>query len=127
MFENEAEEYVKPLCKTCTSDVCKYKTIKTCSSKEFLKQSFQDGAELGYNRGLEAGRPKWHDLRKDPDDLPSRSDENKDKSNRVITDKGIGFYYFRKEKWYTSEGDEAYCFERKITAWCEILKYTEEE
>lgn len=29
--------------------------------------------EEGYNKGYEDGKPKWHDLRKDPDDLPKEN------------------------------------------------------
>ena len=54
MFEKEAEEYAE-----------KYQDLK----QEFVaEQSFKDGAEFGYNKAKE--EDKWHDLRKNPKDLP---------------------------------------------------------
>ena len=52
MFEKEAEEYAKGLCKTCKVDVCRYSKIKTCVTKESLKQAYLAGAELGYNKAF---------------------------------------------------------------------------
>lgn len=62
MFEKEAEEYAKGLCKTCTFDTCRHNTLQTCAIKESLKQAFQQGAEFGYNKANE-----WH--RQDTDDI----------------------------------------------------------
>ena len=97
--------------------VCYFQVCSECHYKSpFMK---------GYRCAEKDLLPVWHDLRKNPEDLPSRSDENEDKSNRVITDKGIGFYHYRKGKWYTSENEEAYLFARNVIAWCEIPKFEE--
>ena len=48
--EEMAEKYAKGLCKTCKVDVCRYSKIKTCVTKESLKQAYLAGAEFGYNK-----------------------------------------------------------------------------
>ena len=53
--EEMAEKYAKGLCKTCKVDVCRYSKIKTCVTKESLKQAYLAGAESGYNKANE-----WH-------------------------------------------------------------------
>ena len=40
------------------------------SAKRAIEQAYQKGAEFGYNKVNE-----WHDLRKDPTDLPKDNDE----------------------------------------------------
>ena len=65
MFEKEAESYAtRECCMTCNNinHFCKEK----CECWNFAKK----GAELGYNKANE-----WHDLRKDPTDLPKDNDE----------------------------------------------------
>lgn len=41
--EEMAEKYAKGLCKTCKVDVCRYSKIKTCTTKESLKQAYLAG------------------------------------------------------------------------------------
>lgn len=43
--EEMAEKYAKGLCKTCKVDVCRYSKIKTCTTKESLKQAYLAGLE----------------------------------------------------------------------------------
>ena len=50
--EEMAEKYAKGLCKTCKVDVCRYSKIKTCVTKESLKQAYLAGAEFGYNKAF---------------------------------------------------------------------------
>lgn len=63
---------------------------------------------------------QWHDLRKDPTDLPKKNDELTDRSDVVITDKGIAHYNFRKQKWYVHNFECDMSFSESIIAWCEI-------
>ena len=58
MFEKEAEEYVD-----------------LSGNRNYTERAFKDGAEFGYNKGLEAGRPKWHNLQEDPTDIPPMKDD----------------------------------------------------
>ena len=53
MFEKEAEKYAENNAYKYASDYI------TC------QEAYKDGAEFGYNKANE-----WHDLRKDPNDLP---------------------------------------------------------
>lgn len=65
--------------------------------------------------GLEAGRPKWHDLRKDPNDLPKVNDQYwvcyEDSVN--IGRKGNEMWSFINGKWEHTA---------KVIAWCEMPK-----
>lgn len=69
--------------------------------------------------GLKAGRPQWHDLRKDPTDLPQKMMSNPNFSIEVLSDKGeIVNYNFHFCEWY-------YWRRGKPIAWCEIPEYWE--
>ena len=107
--EEMAEKYAKELCKTCTLDTCRYSTIQTCAIKEYLKQA--------HLAGLKAGRPKWHDLRKDPNDLPKVNQ----KVLLQIKDEGRPIIDF-----YTRYGVWNFANEYEAIAWCEIPKFDEE-
>ena len=57
MFDNKAKEYTR-----------KQKII---SGDSLVEKAFKDGAIYGYKVGFEAcTKSEWHDLRKDPNDLP---------------------------------------------------------
>ena len=64
--EEMAEEYAEEYRKTFRY----YRTwngqVVDKSPSTIVEQSFKDG----FLAGLKAGRPQWHDLRKDPNDLP---------------------------------------------------------
>lgn len=71
--------------------------------------------------GLKAGKPKWHDLRKSPDDLPPV--EGGSVTINVLTDSGyIAYYYYDESCWCDFRGNEI----APPKAWCEIPEYTEE-
>lgn len=59
MFEKEAEEYTKERAKELDINDC-------CLAYYAMQRAYQKGAEFGYNKANE-----WHDLRKDPNDLPN--------------------------------------------------------
>jgi len=68
--------------------------------------------------GLKAGRPQWHDLRKDPNDLPKDN-------NEVLVYMWDSYYigYFNLDSWHFenfSEGKE------QADAWCEIPTFEKE-
>ena len=60
MFEKEAEKYVKAF--TDRSHIWSNDKLMRLQ----LREAYKDGAKFGYNKANE-----WHDLRKDPNDLPS--------------------------------------------------------
>ncbi len=57
MFENEAKKWVE-------------KNLH--STEEDYIKAFKDGANLGYNRAVNNRSTEWHDLEKNPNDLPSK-------------------------------------------------------
>lgn len=93
------------------------------------KKSFIDG----YNEGLKAKinfttisdcpiKFKWHDLRKNPADLPDL--KNKYSSKVVITDKGhVAYYDYCDGLWYDFDFD--YELESEVIAWCYFPSFEE--
>ena len=81
-------------------------------NKEELKQAFL--------AGLKAGRPQWHDLEKDPNDLP------KDKHNvwcKCLDQCGEGWYDKDTNTWTLIYRDyHVHCIE----AWCELPTFDKE-
>ena len=83
----------------------------------------------GFLAGLKAGRPQWHDLRKDPNDLPKEYD---------IIRKAFGIYEEEKAKHIVQNecGERVFCFsgtwyhekggEAHPIAWCEIPTFDKE-
>ena len=74
---------------------------------------------MGYELGLKAGRPQWHDLRKDPNDLPEKMGLGS-KEVYVAYENGItdfACYRFDKKCWERSENEE---LAENVVAWCEI-------
>jgi hypothetical protein len=71
---------------------------------------------MGYELGLKAGRPQWHDLRKDPNDLPE--------DGRIVSDQeGNNVRYVeRLNKWFYRHRT---C-KANVIAWCEIPTFDKE-
>lgn len=107
MFE-EDEDYRKAKSE-CKARITK--AIKVWSGREeaIRDASFEDGAKFGYHKAIE-----WHDLRKDPDDLPT------DKHYKITSDGDIALYDYFWEKWYDLRSDE---LTYHPAAWCEIPRF----
>ena len=133
--EEMAEKYAKGLCKTCKVDVCRYSKIKTCTTKESLKQAYLAGLKAGRETEREYVKNnaftsmkeqglfpfgKWHKVA--DGDLP--------KENKLylvqIKDNGLAIAYFNGQHWETryNLGESGHCVETVI-AWCEIPKFEE--
>ena len=70
--------------------------------------------------GLKAGRPQWHDLRKNPTDSPPKMLSNPNFSIEVLSDKGeIVCYNFHYCDWF-------YWRSGSPIAWCEIPTFDKE-
>ena len=81
--------------------------------EEDVKQAFLDG--------LKAGRPKWHNLRKNPDDLPKRLNFM---SETVVNQIGTPCHYnYEQECWQNWSFIEI----ETPVAWCEIPTFTDKE
>ena len=75
-----------------------------------------------YSDGATENGIQWHDLRKDPNDLPKRDkDFTVEVTIPVMTHPFYVFatYYFDNKKWF-SYGEEI-----KVIAWCEIPQFKE--
>lgn len=73
-----------------------------------------------YLDGLAEGKPKWHDLRKDPNDLPTET-------GHYLTDDGEYIYDVDCKKWRTLRCRVCWDFDwlddGEIIAWCELPKF----
>lgn len=118
--EERAEEYV---IKRYGIDKC-YKE-KNEETKKYMKIDVHIDYEeeyLCYLDGLTEGKPKWHDLRKDPNDLPKLADKRFPWSITVANQNGEAcIYNYRRSRWQTcifTEIDEP-------IKWCELPKFKE--
>ncbi|MBR6135571.1 MAG: hypothetical protein IKQ22_03705 [Clostridia bacterium] len=87
--------------------------------------SFSD-IEQAFLAGLKA-RLQWHDLRKDPTDLPPRMGLGSEEVYVQYDTKGVtdfACYRFDKNIWERSEDDEQAV---GVIAWCEIPTFDKEE
>ena len=83
-----------------------------------LEKGFCTDADI-FLAGLKAGRPQWHDLRENPNDLPKVNGQYwvcyEDSVN--IGRKGYEMWVFINEKWEHTA---------KVIAWCEIPTFDKE-
>ena len=108
MFEKEAEEYAN-------------------ENWEYYEEGQNDSKALkqAYLAGLKAGRPQWHDLRKDPNDLPKANDEK-----LCFYEKGkvVARYDSGYSCWETYLNNfETVIPSSVIIAWCELPQFTDKE
>ena len=125
--EEIAEQYEKDNC-----IMWKYDSLSVDEemAEEYVKNNFErwecdclpvdDIVKQAFLAGLKAGRPQWHDLRKDPNDLP------KDKHNvwcKCLDECGEGWYDKETDTWtLIYRGYHVHCIE----AWCEIPTFDKE-
>lgn len=108
----EAEKAIKDLCIKCSSyDFCVKGNQLHCAET------------VAYIKGLAEGKTKWHDLRKNPDDLPEERGDYWIKYDSASEERG-GFYdvhYFEPDKpFYKKHWSEI-----GVIAWCELPKFEE--
>ena len=88
--------------------------------------SFSD-IEQAFLEGLKAGRPQWHDLRENPNDLPKEKQECLCKVNYYESEEVFNaclIYSPKLKGFYLDEEVEEDLF--KISAWCEIPTFDKE-
>lgn len=86
-----------------------------------------DLATVAYMQGAERYKPKWHDLRKNPNDLPEKEDKFNSKLVYISypdRDTDFAYYEFPHKEWYRLFNDELTI---SPIAWCEIPKFEETE
>ena len=98
MFEKEAREYVRKIRHDVINWDGKEPEERFYNEIKF-KQAYLAGAEFGYNKENE-----WHDLHKDPDDVPNDY-------RYVWTNVGAGYH---DDGWYDDFGRL-----QNVIAWCE--------
>lgn len=89
-------------------------------AEEWLKNnlhSTEEDYKQAFLAGLKAGRPQWHDLRKDPNDLP------KFRRNILVT---CEYRSKLKKKRETFEWDYNSEMPLHAIAWCEIPTFDKE-
>ncbi len=106
----------------------KYLNCKTCCGRyDRIKKSciYTEKCELYniYLAGLAEGKTKWHDLRKNPDDLPQNKSD-------VIIFRGyytFGFYETDEKVWLEFEYSNVYKDAENVIAWTDIPKFEVEK
>lgn len=75
--------------------------------------------------GLKAGRPQWHNLRENPNDLPEKMGLGSREVYVAYKDGVTDFAYYRFDKniWERSEDDEQAV---GVIAWCELPTFDKE-
>ena len=144
MFEKEAEKWtIDYVCKDCS----RYKECRSkeqCTCKECSKEKWQKGAEFGYNKAfVEADKNlkaivtdfnkanEWHDLRKDPNDLPTRENLHNFSKCVLCALKFDDFVFYQvmslhypSKTWIVVDSDKNYS-NKNVIAWCELTKFEE--
>ena len=102
-----------------------YEVAKREDGTDYAKEVSNVTIKQAYLSGLEAGRPKWHDLRKDPNDLPKDNDEK-----LCFYEKGkvVARYDSGYSCWETYLNNfETVIPSSVIIAWCELPQFTDKE
>lgn len=92
-------------------DVAKVTNVILDEIKKAFGKGFDLGVKVVNDAEFGAGRLKWHDLRKSPDDLPT------DKHFKITSDGDIALYDLFLGKRYDLRSDE---LTYQLAAWCEI-------
>lgn len=104
----------------------------TCSllSAKDKSHAYRLGRYEGFLAGLKVGRPQWHDLRKDPNDLP------KEVGNYIVcyldtacerhTFELSFVDYFEDKHWIDEDNHNIEGYDEGVIAWCEIPTFDKE-
>lgn len=113
--EELAEQFAtKECCTTCHN--INHSCIEKCECWTFAKK--------GFLVGLITGRPKYHDLRKNPDDLPESGVQVLSEEGDIVVYKGDRFCWFE----YSPNADNIRLRNwEKPVAWCEKPKLEKED
>lgn len=105
--EEMAEEYAEE----------KVSNLDECRTKDLMRSVCKDG----FLAGLKAGRPQWHDLRKDKNDLPKKTDEYLVYRISGYGSKSTELIQYNSERHF-------WCVEHQndVIKWCEIPTFDKE-
>lgn len=116
--EEKAKELTTELiCGKCT-EIKHCKIIGTDKCVTYIRSL--NAISQGYNKGYEDGKPKWHNLIKDPNDLP------KECQNVLCLCNDIGYKYcctghLIYKTWLSNIVSK----KLRVIAWCELPKFEE--
>lgn len=121
--EERAEEYIRTdgtngerVWKKILKEFPKCITVDSKESKKRLAELLCEYTKVVYLDGMAEGKPKWHDLREDPNDIPKEDCETvtlHENGNKNII------------KWKHGEWTNAIVI--PVIAWCELPKFKEKE
>ena len=86
-----------------------------------LEKGFCTDADI-YLAGLKAGRPQWHDLRKDPNDLPKKNGEYFCKVDYHWEKYGVKHFTLQPYGYNRQWEGQGY----SVIAWCELPTFDKE-
>lgn len=118
MLEKDEEMAVNWIAKYVGQSV---ETIKNAQLKYYRN------LEAAYLAGLNAAKPRWHDLRKDKTDLPEKESQFESKLVYISYSDGdtdFAYYEFPHKEWYRLFNDEPTI---PPIAWCEIPTFEKEQ
>lgn len=75
----------------------------------------------GYINGAKENGTQWHDLRKDPNDLPKEYDTVLVCTEDIDLHKLVLICNYHYDKWWFADGETA----EDVIAWCEIPQFKE--
>lgn len=123
-LEKKAKNYAEEQEKHCILGV--YDDISDLEYDKCYNEGYINGLEEGYIAGAKENGVIWHDLRKNPNDLP----KNQNEVLCLLWEDSyyIGHYHINSKMWCFNEfslsEDEN---EDEVTAWCELPKFEVEE
>lgn len=114
-MEGQAEEYIKK--EYCEGCMWEKACNSQCEKVKKCKQDFYAGIRWGMEHATE-----WHDLRKNPNDLPKLEDKGFSWSIIVANQLGEACHYnYKKSCWETPLFTEI----EGVIKWCELPTYKE--
>lgn len=98
-----------------------YKDQSTEEKMEFVEHlhTFPRYFKKAFLAGLKAGKPKWHDIRKNPDDLPKHS------GLYCVQCAEVREYEKEEKSWFTVHFDPCRNCTEDTYLWCELPKFEE--
>lgn len=123
-IENNAAEYLKTLTPDGWDDFENQPTYNAVQLVKAIYHGYEQGYEDCKHYAHDYYKPKWHDLRKNPNDLPKKTGE-------YFTNIGLLYYdeLCNRHFWHTPSceacdySDEVE--EDEVIAWCELPKFKE--
>ena len=114
------------------TDKLKQEAKEWCKSKNLTPSNVgyftAEYCEMAYIAGATENGIQWHDLRKDPNDLPPKLDKYSNCSDCLYVQYGgkygntdFAYYNFIENKWQRYENAEN--AKDKVIAWCEIPQF----